>query len=66
MGAICNGIALHSSGLIPYGATFLIFTDYMRAPIRLSALSEAGVIWVMTHDSIGQGEDGPPTNPLKP
>ena len=57
MGAICNGMALHGSGLIPYGATFLIFTDYMRAAIRLSALSEAGVIWVMTHDSIGQGED---------
>ena len=43
MGAICNGIALHNSGLIPYGATFLIFTDYMRAAIRLSALSQAGV-----------------------
>ncbi|MGA1622874.1 MAG: transketolase, partial [Synechocystis sp.] len=55
MGAICNGMALHGSGLIPYGATFLIFTDYMRAAIRLSALSEAGVVWVMTHDSIGQG-----------
>ncbi|MFM6023899.1 MAG: transketolase, partial [Dolichospermum sp.] len=56
MGAICNGMALHRSGLIPYGATFLIFTDYMRAAIRLAALSEAGAIWVMTHDSIGQGE----------
>ena len=65
MGAICNGIALHSSGLIPYGATFLIFTDYMRAAIRLSALSEAGVIWVMTHDSIGQGEDGPTHQPIE-
>ncbi|MEH1804540.1 transketolase [Nostoc sp.] len=65
MGAICNGIALHSSGLIPYGATFLIFTDYMRAAIRLSALSQAGSIWVMTHDSIGQGEDGPTHQPIE-
>ncbi|WP_373525850.1 transketolase [Nostoc sp.] len=65
MGAICNGIALHASGLIPYGATFLIFTDYMRAAIRLSALSQAGVIWVMTHDSIGQGEDGPTHQPIE-
>ncbi|BAY75853.1 transketolase [Nostoc linckia NIES-25] len=65
MGAICNGIALHGSGLIPYGATFLIFTDYMRAAIRLSALSQAGVIWVMTHDSIGQGEDGPTHQPIE-
>ena len=65
MGAICNGIALHGSGLIPYGATFLIFTDYMRAAIRLSALSEVGAIWVMTHDSIGQGEDGPTHQPIE-
>ncbi|MGL5032605.1 MAG: transketolase [Microcystaceae cyanobacterium] len=65
MGAICNGMALHNSGLIPYGATFLIFTDYMRAAIRLSALSEAGTIWVMTHDSIGQGEDGPTHQPIE-
>ncbi|YAF97285.1 MAG: transketolase [Nodularia sp. CChRGM 3473] len=65
MGAICNGIALHGSGLIPYGATFLIFTDYMRAAIRLSALSQAGSIWVMTHDSIGQGEDGPTHQPVE-
>jgi transketolase len=65
MGAICNGIALHGSGLIPYGATFLIFTDYMRAAIRLSALSQSGVIWVMTHDSIGQGEDGPTHQPVE-
>lgn len=65
MGAICNGIALHNSGLIPYGATFLIFTDYMRASIRLAALSEAGSIWVMTHDSIGQGEDGPTHQPIE-
>jgi len=65
MGAICNGIVLHNSGLIPYCATFLVFTDYMRAAIRLSALSEAGVIYVMTHDSIGLGEDGPTHQPVE-
>jgi transketolase len=65
MGAICNGIALHGSGLIPYGATFLVFTDYMRPAIRLSALSQAGVVWVMTHDSIGLGEDGPTHQPVE-
>jgi transketolase len=65
MGAICNGIALHNSGLIPYGATFLVFADYMRAAIRLSALSEAGVIYVMTHDSIALGEDGPTHQPVE-
>ncbi len=65
MGAICNGIALHKSGLIPYGATFLVFTDYMRNAIRLSALAEAGVIWVMTHDSVALGEDGPTHQPVE-
>ncbi|MEA5465016.1 transketolase [Leptothoe sp. PORK10 BA2] len=65
MGAICNGIALHNSGLIPYCATFLVFADYMRAAIRLSALSEAGVIYVMTHDSIALGEDGPTHQPVE-
>lgn len=65
MGAICNGIALHSPGLIPYCATFFVFTDYMRAAIRISALSEAGVIYVMTHDSIGLGEDGPTHQPVE-
>ena len=65
MGAICNGIALHNSGLIPYCATFLVFTDYMRAAIRLSALAQAGVIYVMTHDSIGLGEDGPTHQPVE-
>ncbi len=65
MGAICNGIALHGSGLIPYGATFLVFTDYMRNAIRLSALSEAGAVWIMTHDSIGLGEDGPTHQPVE-
>lgn len=65
MGAICIGMALHKSGLIPYGATFLVFTDYMRGAIRLSALSQAQVIWVMTHDSIGLGEDGPTHQPVE-
>jgi hypothetical protein len=114
MGAICNGIALHNSGLIPYCATFFIFTDYMRNAMRMSALSEvrlalptqatrvpsslpacrstplpgrrprvgvpatcmprlrrscvaaqAGVVYVMTHDSIGLGEDGP-THQVRP
>ena len=65
MGAICNGMALHGGGLIPYGATFLVFTDYMRNAIRLSALSEARVIWVMTHDSIAVGEDGPTHQPVE-
>ncbi len=64
MGAICNGLALHG-GLIPYGATFLVFADYMRAAIRLSALSKAGVIWVMTHDSVQLGEDGPTHQPIE-
>ncbi|BAU67036.1 transketolase [Stanieria sp. NIES-3757] len=65
MGAICNGIGRHTPGLIPYGATFLVFTDYMRNSIRLSALSEIRVIWVMTHDSIGLGEDGPTHQPVE-
>ncbi|KAI4356784.1 hypothetical protein L6164_000776 [Bauhinia variegata] len=65
MGAICNGIAHHSPGLVPYCATFFVFTDYMRAAIRISALSEAGIIYVMTHDSIGLGEDGPTHQPIE-
>jgi transketolase len=65
MGAICNGIALHGTGLIPYCATFLVFADYMRAAIRLSALSEAQVIYVMTHDSVALGEDGPTHQPVE-
>lgn len=65
MGAICNGIALYGAGLIPYCATFFIFTDYMRAAMRVAALSEAGVIYVMTHDSIGLGEDGPTHQPVE-
>ncbi|KAM7275340.1 hypothetical protein ACFE04_017206 [Oxalis oulophora] len=65
MGAVCNGIAMHSPGLIPYCATFFVFTDYMRAAMRISALSGAGVIYVMTHDSIGLGEDGPTHQPIE-
>lgn len=65
MGAICNGIQQHLSGLIPYCATFFIFTDYLRAAMRISALSETGVIYVMTHDSIGLGEDGPTHQPIE-
>jgi transketolase len=64
MAAAMNGIAAHG-GLIPYGGTFLTFTDYARPAIRLSALSELGVIYVMTHDSIGLGEDGPTHQPIE-
>jgi transketolase len=63
MGAILNGMAL--SGLRPYGATFLIFSDYMKPPIRLSALMELPVIFLYTHDSIGLGEDGPTHQPIE-
>ncbi|MCO5586439.1 hypothetical protein L7F22_040379 [Adiantum nelumboides] len=59
VGAICNGIALHGSGHILYYATFFVFINYMQAAIRLSTLCEAGIIYVMTHDSTGLGEDGP-------
>lgn len=64
MGAIINGMAYHK-GFIPFGATFLVFTDYMRGAIRLSALSHLHDIWVMTHDSIGLGEDGPTHQPVE-
>jgi transketolase len=64
MGAIVNGMALHG-GVIPYGATFLVFSDYMRGAIRLSALSHIPSIWVFTHDSIGVGEDGPTHQPVE-
>ena len=64
MAAIMNGIALHS-GLIPYGGTFLVFTDYCRPSIRLSALMGLKVIYIMTHDSIGLGEDGPTHQPVE-
>jgi transketolase len=64
MGAIINGMAVHG-GVIPYGATFLIFSDYMRPAVRLSALSHYPSIWVYTHDSIGLGEDGPTHQPVE-
>jgi len=64
MCAIMNGIALHGS-LIPYGGTFLIFSDYCKPSIRLSALMKQRVIYVMTHDSIGLGEDGPTHQPIE-
>ena len=64
MGSILNGIALHG-GTRPYGATFLIFSDYMRPPVRLAALMKAPVIYVWTHDSIGLGEDGPTHQPIE-
>ena len=64
MAAIMNGMALHK-GLIPYGGTFLVFTDYARPAIRLSAVMGQRVIYVMTHDSIGLGEDGPTHQPVE-
>jgi transketolase len=64
MGAILNGIALHG-GLIPYGGTFLVFSDYMRPAIRLASMMELKVIYVFTHDSIGLGEDGPTHQPVE-
>ena len=64
MGAIINGMAVHG-GVIPYGATFLVFSDYMRPAVRLSALSHYPSIWIYTHDSIGLGEDGPTHQPVE-
>ncbi len=64
MGGIISGMALHG-GLIPYGATFLIFSDYMRPSIRLAAMMGLKVIYVFTHDSIGLGEDGPTHQPIE-
>lgn len=64
MGAICNGMALHG-GFIPYCATFLIFSDYLKPALRLSALMGQRVIYVLTHDSIGVGEDGPTHQPIE-
>jgi len=64
MAAVMNGVALHG-GLIPYGGTFLVFTDYARPAIRLSALMGQRVAYVMTHDSIGLGEDGPTHQPVE-
>jgi len=64
MGAIAGGMALHG-GIIPYTATFLVFSDYMRPPMRLAALTGSPVIFVFTHDSIGLGEDGPTHQPVE-
>ena len=64
MGSILNGMAVYG-GIIPYGATFLIFSDYMRPPIRLAAMMEQQVIYVFTHDSIGLGEDGTTHQPVE-
>ncbi len=64
MGAIANGMTLHG-GLIPFVSTFLVFYDYMRASVRLSAFMKQGVIYVYSHDSIGVGEDGPTHQPIE-
>ncbi len=64
MGAVVNGMAYHG-GVIPYGATFLVFSDYMRGAVRVSAISHLQSIWVFTHDSIGLGEDGPTHQPVE-
>ncbi len=63
MGAVVNGMTL--SHLRAYGSTFLVFLDYMRAPVRLSSLMELGAVWIYTHDSIGVGEDGPTHQPIE-
>ncbi len=64
MGGVMNGMALHG-GILPVGGTFLVFSDYMRGAVRLSALSEAKVIFSWTHDSVGVGEDGPTHQPIE-
>jgi transketolase len=65
MGAIVNGAAAHGGIVKPYGSTFLIFSDYMRGAVRLSALMNLPVLWVWTHDSVGLGEDGPTHQPIE-
>jgi len=65
MGAVCNAMSLHKTGLVPFCATFTIFSDYMRNAIRLAALAQAGTIFVTTHDSIAVGEDGPTHQPIE-
>jgi transketolase len=65
MGAIVNGLCLHGGMVKPYGSTFLIFSDYMRPAVRLSALMSLPVVWVWTHDSVGLGEDGPTHQPVE-
>jgi transketolase len=64
MGSIMNGMSL-TGGIVPYGATFLIFSDYMRPPVRLACIMDRHVIYVYTHDSIGLGEDGPTHQPIE-
>jgi transketolase len=64
MAACMNGLALHG-GVVPYGGTFLVFTDYCRSAIRMSAIQHQRVVYVMTHDSIGLGEDGPTHQPIE-
>jgi len=65
MAAVCNAMSLHGTGLVPYCATFTVFTDYMRNAIRLAALSKAGTIFITTHDSVALGEDGPTHQPVE-
>ncbi|HWX87410.1 MAG TPA: transketolase [Solirubrobacteraceae bacterium] len=65
MGAIVNGLSAHGAMVKPYGSTFLVFSDYMRPAVRLSALMELPVMWVWTHDSVGLGEDGPTHQPVE-
>ena len=65
MGSSVNGICLHGGMLRPFCVTFLIFSDYMRPAVRLSALMELPVVWVWTHDSVGLGEDGPTHQPIE-
>jgi transketolase len=65
MGAIVNGISLHEGMVKPYGSTFLVFSDYMRNAVRISALSGLQSLWVWTHDSVGLGEDGPTHQPVE-
>jgi transketolase len=64
MGTVVNGMAYHG-GIVPFGATFMVFSDYMRGALRLSAISHLGSIWVFTHDSVGVGEDGPTHQPVE-
>ena len=65
MGAAVNGLALHGGIVKPYGSTFLVFSDYMRPAIRLSALMGLRVVWVFSHDSVAVGEDGPTHQPIE-
>merc|ERR1711998_599503 len=63
MGSICNGLSL--SKLRPFGSTFMVFSDYMKPPIRMSAIMQTPSIWIFTHDSISVGEDGPTHQPVE-